>query len=171
MIATAQLLLGSTLTPEQVRPLPRKPARNNTRAAPLATSPRRVRQLLRRAHKHGRGPCLHARTRPPPRSGPCLCDARPSHQTLPQRELSETILESGSSLLSILGDILDFSSLDSDQLQLQSRPLCLRQVGESAHACAPPTDPESAQLTPMPYPARPPPPASCCPPLPRLRRP
>ncbi|KAG2443814.1 hypothetical protein HXX76_002157 [Chlamydomonas incerta] len=48
-----------------------------------------------------------------------------------QRELAETILESGSTLLSILGDILDFSKIDHGSLELQRRPLCLRQATEA----------------------------------------
>ncbi|KXZ49250.1 hypothetical protein GPECTOR_22g842 [Gonium pectorale] len=48
-----------------------------------------------------------------------------------QRELAETILESGSTLLGILGDILDFSKIDHGSLELQRRPMCLRQATEA----------------------------------------
>lgn len=48
-----------------------------------------------------------------------------------QRELTETILESGSALLGILGDILDFSKIDHGSLELQRQPMCLRQATEA----------------------------------------
>nr|AML77436.1 putative LOV domain-containing protein [Heterochlamydomonas inaequalis] len=48
-----------------------------------------------------------------------------------QRELTETILDSGNTLLGILGDILDFSKIDHGSLELQQKPLCLRQATES----------------------------------------
>ncbi|GIL75275.1 hypothetical protein Vretimale_7967 [Volvox reticuliferus] len=48
-----------------------------------------------------------------------------------QRELTETILESGSTLLGVLGDILDFSKIDHGSLELQRRPMCLRQATEA----------------------------------------
>ncbi|GLC36858.1 hypothetical protein PLESTM_000511500 [Pleodorina starrii] len=48
-----------------------------------------------------------------------------------QRELAETILESGSTLLGVLGDILDFSKIDHGSLELQQRPMCLRQATEA----------------------------------------
>ncbi|KAG2500572.1 hypothetical protein HYH03_001342 [Edaphochlamys debaryana] len=48
-----------------------------------------------------------------------------------QRELAETILESGSTLQGILGDILDFSKIDHGSLELQRSPLCLRLATEA----------------------------------------
>ncbi|GIL51154.1 hypothetical protein Vafri_7226 [Volvox africanus] len=48
-----------------------------------------------------------------------------------QRELTETILESGSTLLGVLGDILDFSKINHGSLELQRRPMCLRQATEA----------------------------------------
>ncbi|GFR47530.1 hypothetical protein Agub_g9248 [Astrephomene gubernaculifera] len=48
-----------------------------------------------------------------------------------QRELAETLLESGCTLLGILGDILDFSKIDHGSLELQRRPMCLRQATEA----------------------------------------
>ncbi|EFJ49743.1 hypothetical protein VOLCADRAFT_58998, partial [Volvox carteri f. nagariensis] len=45
-----------------------------------------------------------------------------SHLTPEQRELAETVLESGSTLLGVLGDILDFSKIDHGSLELQRRP-------------------------------------------------
>lgn len=52
-----------------------------------------------------------------------------SQLTPEQRELTETILESGSTLQGVLGDILDFSKIDHGSLELQRLPMCLRQVG------------------------------------------
>ncbi|GAX74943.1 hypothetical protein CEUSTIGMA_g2389.t1 [Chlamydomonas eustigma] len=48
-----------------------------------------------------------------------------------QRDLAETILESGNSLLGILGDILDFSKLDQGNVVLKREPLCIRSTLES----------------------------------------
>jgi len=48
-----------------------------------------------------------------------------------QRELAETILESGNSLLSILGDILDFCKLDHGAMELQREPVNLRTTVEA----------------------------------------
>nr|AML76429.1 putative LOV domain-containing protein [Chaetopeltis orbicularis] len=48
-----------------------------------------------------------------------------------QRELMETILDSGSTLLGILGDILDFSKIDHGSVVLQREPLDLRQTIEA----------------------------------------
>ena len=39
------------------------------------------------------------------------------------RELSETILDSGDTLLTILGDILDFSKIDHNSMLLESAPV------------------------------------------------
>lgn len=49
-----------------------------------------------------------------------------------QRELAETILESGNSLLGILGDILDFSKLDHGSISLTREPMDVRR---SVEAC------------------------------------
>lgn len=43
-----------------------------------------------------------------------------------QRDIAETILDSGNSLLGILGDILDFSKLDHGEVVLQRQELSLR---------------------------------------------
>lgn len=48
-----------------------------------------------------------------------------------QRELSETILDSGNTLLTILGDILDFSKIDHDSMVLEAMPLMLRDTVEA----------------------------------------
>nr|AML78993.1 putative LOV domain-containing protein [Carteria crucifera] len=48
-----------------------------------------------------------------------------------QRELTETIWDSGNTLLGILGDILDFSRIDHGSIQLQCQPVCLRSTIES----------------------------------------
>nr|AML77241.1 putative LOV domain-containing protein [Coccomyxa subellipsoidea] len=45
-----------------------------------------------------------------------------------QRELAETILDSGDTLLTILGDILDFSKIDHNSMLLESAPVSLRDV-------------------------------------------
>nr|AML78291.1 putative LOV domain-containing protein [Pleurastrum insigne] len=55
-----------------------------------------------------------------------------SSLTPEQRELAETVLESGNSLLGILGDILDFSKLDHGSISLNHEPVCLRR---SIEAC------------------------------------
>ncbi|KAK9834967.1 hypothetical protein WJX81_000233 [Elliptochloris bilobata] len=47
-----------------------------------------------------------------------------------QRELSETILDSGDTLLTILGDILDFSKIDHNSMVLESAPVDLRALVE-----------------------------------------
>ena len=39
-----------------------------------------------------------------------------------RRELAETILDSGDTLLTILGDILDFSKIDHNRMTLESAP-------------------------------------------------
>ena len=39
------------------------------------------------------------------------------------RELAETILDSGDTLLTILGDILDFSKIDHNRMTLESAPV------------------------------------------------
>ena len=43
-----------------------------------------------------------------------------------QRDIAETILDSGNSLLGILGDILDFSKLDQGEVVLKRQEMCLR---------------------------------------------
>ncbi|KAK9819724.1 hypothetical protein WJX72_001676 [[Myrmecia] bisecta] len=43
-----------------------------------------------------------------------------------QRELAETILDSGDTLLTILGDILDFSKIDHNSMLLEAQPVDLR---------------------------------------------
>lgn len=55
-----------------------------------------------------------------------------SQLTPEQRELTETISDSGNTLLSILGDILDFSKIDHNRLSLEAAPLMLRDVVEAA---------------------------------------
>lgn len=45
-----------------------------------------------------------------------------------QRELVETVQMSGSALLTIINDILDYSRLESNRLQLHTRPFSLIQV-------------------------------------------
>ena len=49
----------------------------------------------------------------------------PSSLSLLRRELSETILDSGDTLLTILGDILDFSKIDHNSMVLESAPVRL----------------------------------------------
>ena len=49
-----------------------------------------------------------------------------------QRELSETINNSGDSLLGLINDILDFSKIESGKLELEQRPFELRECLESA---------------------------------------
>ena len=46
-------------------------------------------------------------------------------------ELAETILDSGDTLLTILGDILDFSKIDHNRMTLESAPVDLRQTIEA----------------------------------------
>ena len=48
------------------------------------------------------------------------------------RELAETILDSGDTLLTILGDILDFSKIDHNRMTLESAPVRV------AHPCSAP---------------------------------
>lgn len=48
-----------------------------------------------------------------------------------QRDLAETILESGTSLLGILGDILDFSKLDQGSVELQHQAFSIRDTVEA----------------------------------------
>lgn len=45
--------------------------------------------------------------------------------------MAETILESGNTLLTILGDILDFSKIDHNSMELESVPLFLRDAVEA----------------------------------------
>ena len=49
-----------------------------------------------------------------------------------QRELGDTILESGNTLLTILGDILDFSKINHNALVLERSPLELRDAVEAS---------------------------------------
>ena len=42
------------------------------------------------------------------------------------RELAETILDSGDTLLTILGDILDFSKIDHNSMVLESAPVSIQ---------------------------------------------
>nr|AML76900.1 putative LOV domain-containing protein [Ettlia oleoabundans] len=49
-----------------------------------------------------------------------------------QRELADMILESGNTLLTILGDILDFSKIDHNSMVLESAPLALRDTLEAS---------------------------------------
>jgi CheY-like chemotaxis protein len=49
-----------------------------------------------------------------------------------QRELGDTILESGNTLLTILGDILDFSKIDHNSMALERAPLVLRDTVEAS---------------------------------------
>lgn len=55
-----------------------------------------------------------------------------SSLTPEQQELAETVLESGNTLLGILGDILDFSKLDNGAIELHEEAMCLR---SSVEAC------------------------------------
>eukprot|EP00884_Botryococcus_braunii_P007045 jgi/Botrbrau1/16341/Bobra.0345s0005.1 len=48
-----------------------------------------------------------------------------------QRELAETILDSGDTLVTILGDILDFSKIDHNSMVLEATPVSLRATIES----------------------------------------
>ncbi|SDA97712.1 GAF domain-containing protein [Mesorhizobium qingshengii] len=49
-----------------------------------------------------------------------------------QREISETISQSGEALLTIINDILDFSKVEAGKLELDPRPFELRECLESA---------------------------------------
>jgi signal transduction histidine kinase/CheY-like chemotaxis protein/HPt (histidine-containing phosphotransfer) domain-containing protein len=49
-----------------------------------------------------------------------------------QREYVETIRGSGEALLGIINDILDFSKIEAERLELESRPLDLRECVESS---------------------------------------
>ena len=46
-----------------------------------------------------------------------------SNSVMDCRELAETILDSGDTLLTILGDILDFSKIDHNSMVLESAPV------------------------------------------------
>lgn len=46
-----------------------------------------------------------------------------TNMTPEQRDLAETILDSGDTLLTILGDILDFSKIDHNSMVLESAPV------------------------------------------------
>jgi len=48
-----------------------------------------------------------------------------------QRELAETLQESGQALLSVLGDVLDFSCIDRNDLELRAAPLWVRDALEA----------------------------------------
>ena len=51
------------------------------------------------------------------------------------RELAETILDSGDTLLTILGDILDFSKIDHNRMTLESAPVgIVKQASVSCRA-------------------------------------
>ena len=52
--------------------------------------------------------------------------------SIEQRELAETINNSGDSLLSLINDILDFSKIESGKLELEQRPFDLRECIENA---------------------------------------
>jgi CheY-like chemotaxis protein/nitrogen-specific signal transduction histidine kinase len=56
-----------------------------------------------------------------------------------QRELASTLEESGSALLSILGDVLDFSSIGINDVDINSQPVWLREVIEGCTEAAAPT--------------------------------
>ena len=49
-----------------------------------------------------------------------------------QRELAETVSNSGDSLLGLINDILDFSKIESGKLELEQRPFDLRECLENA---------------------------------------
>ncbi len=50
----------------------------------------------------------------------CVRDADGRHRRAHARELAETILDSGDTLLTILGDILDFSKIDHNRCSIFS---------------------------------------------------
>jgi len=56
-----------------------------------------------------------------------------------QRELASTLEESGSALLSILGDVLDFSSIGINDVDINPHPVWLREVIEGCTEAAAPT--------------------------------
>jgi signal transduction histidine kinase/CheY-like chemotaxis protein/HPt (histidine-containing phosphotransfer) domain-containing protein len=49
-----------------------------------------------------------------------------------QRDYTETVRNSGESLLTIINDILDFSKIEADKLELENQPFLLRECIESA---------------------------------------
>jgi signal transduction histidine kinase/DNA-binding response OmpR family regulator len=55
-----------------------------------------------------------------------------THLDIEQQEYSETIRQSGESLLTIINDILDFSKIEADRLELEHQPFSLRECVETA---------------------------------------
>jgi signal transduction histidine kinase/DNA-binding response OmpR family regulator len=51
--------------------------------------------------------------------------------TMKQSKFAETIQESGETLLTLINDILDFSKIEADRMELEQRPIGLRQSIES----------------------------------------
>jgi signal transduction histidine kinase len=90
-------------------------------------------------------PPMHERCLCPPSQPPC-CPLTLQHSHTParaqmlltsglspeQRELADMILESGNTLLTILGDILDFSKIDHNSMALEAAPLALRDTLEAS---------------------------------------
>ena len=53
------------------------------------------------------------------------------------RELAETILDSGDTLLTILGDILDFSKIDHNSMVLESAPVIFQTLKKAPASSSP----------------------------------
>ena len=112
MLAVAQLLLSTSLTPEQ------------RQACPLAVSPT---QHSAAEQLSGCGGLADQ-----------LCHLHAPHQAQTRitvfscRELADMLMDSGHTLLTILGDILDFSKIDAHAMTLQTQLVDLRSPMEAS---------------------------------------
>ena len=110
MLAVAQLLLSTSLTPEQrqVCPSAASPAQHSV-AEHLSGCGELADQLC--TTRHQAQTCMIV----------CFC-----------RELADMLMDSGHTLLTILGDILDFSKIDAHAMTLQTQLVDLRSPMEAA---------------------------------------